>query len=130
MLECLLDRDDHNRRRLFAIDGKAPLEVCILRNLCAPVHPIGLIHPGHEENQCNPRILNKVLEAIDPIVTATVRYANVRSQTGETVPMKTDTPFLGRVNTLLRTQLVETLEDHTDILRLFRIWIHVLKPTD
>ena len=55
--------------------------------------------------------------------------ANVRSQTGETVPMKTETPFLGRVNTLLRTQLVETLEDHTDILRLFRIWIHVLKPT-
>ena len=37
--------------------------------------------------------------------------------------------LLGRVNTLLRTQLVETLEDHTDILRLFRIWIHVLKPT-
>ena len=37
--------------------------------------------------------------------------------------------LLGRVNTLLRTQLVETLEDHTDILRLFRIWIHVLKST-
>jgi hypothetical protein len=30
MLECLLDLDDHNRRGLFATDGEAPLEVCIL----------------------------------------------------------------------------------------------------
>src|SRR5262245_38912484 len=74
MRECLFDRHDHNRRGLFAIDGEPPLEVCILGNLCAPVDPIGLIHPGHEENQCNTRVLNKVLEAIDSIVTATVRY--------------------------------------------------------
>ena len=55
--------------------------------------------------------------------------ADIERRPRETVPMKTETPFLGRVNTLLRTQLVQTLEDHTDILRLFRIWIHVLKPT-
>src|SRR5262245_56898928 len=74
MLECLLDSDDHNRRGLFAIDGEPPLEVCILGDLRSSVHPIGLIYSGHKENQCNTRIFNKVLEAIDPIVTATVRY--------------------------------------------------------
>src|SRR6476620_3677512 len=74
MLECLLDLDDHNRRGLFAIDGESPLEVCILRDLCAPVHPIGLIHSGHEENQSNTRVLSKIFEAINPIVTATVCY--------------------------------------------------------
>jgi hypothetical protein len=74
MLECFLDRDDHNRRRFFSVNGEPAPEICILGNLCAPIHPIGLIHSGHEKNQRDTRVLSKVLEAIDPIVTATVRY--------------------------------------------------------
>jgi hypothetical protein len=74
MLECLFDRHDHYRRGLFAVDGKPSLKVRILADPCAPVHTIGLIHPGHEENQSNAWVLNKVLEAINPIVTATVWY--------------------------------------------------------
>src|ERR1700747_2295647 len=72
MLKCLFDRHDHYRRGLFAVDGKPSLEVRILADPCAPVHTIGLIHPGHEENQSDTRVLNKVLEAINPIVAATV----------------------------------------------------------
>ena len=78
MLECFLDRDDHNRRRFFSVNGEPAPEICILGNLCAPIHPIGLIHSGHEKNQRDTRVLNKVLEAIDPIVTATVGMNSVR----------------------------------------------------
>ena len=74
MLECFFDRHDHYRRRLFAVDGKPSLEFRILADPCAPIHTIGLIHPGHEENQPDTRVLNKVLEAVNSIVTATVRY--------------------------------------------------------
>src|SRR5262245_59395824 len=74
MVECLFDRHDHNCRGFFAIDGEPPLEVCVLRDLCAPVHAISVIHPGYEEKQGNTWVLSKVLEAIEPIVTATVRY--------------------------------------------------------
>jgi hypothetical protein len=74
MLECLFDRHNHNRRGLFAVDGKPSLEVRILADPRAPVHTIGFIHSRHEENQSNAWVLNKVLEAINPIVTATVGY--------------------------------------------------------
>src|SRR5215469_5982676 len=74
MLECLFDRDNHNRPGLFAVDSKTSLEVRILADPCAPVHAISLIHPGHEENQSDTWVLNKVCEAINPIVTATVWY--------------------------------------------------------
>src|SRR6516225_8717322 len=74
MLECLFDRHDHYRRGLFAVDGKPSLGFCIVADPCAPVHTISLINPGHEENQSDTRVLNKVLEAINPIVAATIWY--------------------------------------------------------
>jgi hypothetical protein len=61
MLECFFDGHDHNRRWLFAVNGKPSLELRILTNACAPVHTIGFIHPRHKENHSNTRVLNKVL---------------------------------------------------------------------
>jgi hypothetical protein len=57
-----------------AIDGEASLEVRIQTDPGAPVHTIRFVHAGHEEDQPNARILDKVLETIDPIVAAPVGY--------------------------------------------------------
>jgi hypothetical protein len=72
MVKCLFDRDDHHRHGLHSFDGKPLLEVCIDADACTPVDAIGLVHAGHEEDQCDPRIVDEVLETIDFVVAAPI----------------------------------------------------------
>jgi hypothetical protein len=49
-----------NCRRLLAVDSEAAPEVRIRADLSASVHAVRLVHPRHEEDQPDARILNEI----------------------------------------------------------------------
>jgi hypothetical protein len=60
--KCPFDRHDRHCRGLLAVDSDAAPEVRIRADPRAPVHAVGLVHTGHEEDQPNARLLNKISE--------------------------------------------------------------------
>src|SRR5262245_8705755 len=70
--KCLFDRHDHHCRGLLAVDSEAAPKVCIRANPSASVHTVRLVHTGHEEDQPNACVLNKISKTINQIVAATV----------------------------------------------------------
>ncbi len=72
MLERLSDRNQDHRRRLLAVDSKTPLQDRIDTDPGPTVDPICLVRPGDQEDQGDARVLDHVLDAVDPIVAAPV----------------------------------------------------------
>src|SRR5262245_5685665 len=73
MLKRLLDRHNHHRRRVLAIDGEAPPEVHIHTDPRASVDAVRLVRAWHKEDQRNARVLKNVFEPVDPVIAAPVR---------------------------------------------------------
>src|SRR6516165_22917 len=71
--KCLFDRHNHHSRGLLTVDSEAALEIRIRADPSAAVDAVSLVHTGHEEDQSNARVFNKVSETINQIVAATVR---------------------------------------------------------
>src|ERR1700738_3520430 len=68
MLEGLFDRNHDYRRRLLAVDSKTPLQDRIYAHPGVTVDPICFVRPGDQEDQCDARVLDHVLDAVDPII--------------------------------------------------------------
>lgn len=73
MLKCLFDRHDRYRRWLLPLTAKRRLRSAS-RLIRARQFTRYVSFTPHEEDQPNARILDKVLETIDPIVAAPVGY--------------------------------------------------------
>ena len=72
MRERLLDRDYDDRRRLLTFDRKPAPNPRIGTDLGAAVDAVGLVGARDEENQPDARVLDDVLQAVQPIVAATI----------------------------------------------------------
>src|SRR5439155_21059445 len=70
--ERLLDRENDNRCRLFAVDRETALEGRIGADPGAPIDPVGFVRSGDEKDQPDAGILDEVLEAVEAIIAAAV----------------------------------------------------------
>ena len=57
----------------LAVDTEATPQIRIHADPSAAVHAVGLVRTGHEEDQPNARVFNKISETINQIIAATVR---------------------------------------------------------
>lgn len=72
MRKGLFDLHNYDRRRLLAVDSKVALKRRIGADLSASVDAVNLVRAGHEEDQADAGVLDKILKAIDPVVAAAV----------------------------------------------------------
>jgi hypothetical protein len=77
--KCVFDCHDRHCRGLLAVDSDAAPEVRIRADPSAPVHAVGLVHTGHEEDQPNARLLNKISETLDALLLRSLVHVRGRA---------------------------------------------------